>query len=221
MLYLYIKAPFSTFRTFAAGAYRPSAPIATPSAIYGLLLNLAGVRVHRDRTPVESPAVDIAIGVVGTQLAVQTVYQQLHNFPVSDDKARKAGAFGNKYNITPVRREFLTDLQLCLGVDRNADFEHKVATGVATNPGNRGPLFFGDSNFIVDDIRVLDESLVAYWYRRVGGDAVGVIPGVARLTITIDRADTTQTKSALYAPDAEPSTAPVDAAYWTGVGAAD
>ena len=43
MLVLYVEAPFAVFRTFSAGWYRPTATFLSPSAAYGLLLNLAGV----------------------------------------------------------------------------------------------------------------------------------------------------------------------------------
>ena len=45
MLTLYIEAPFAVCRTFTAGWYRPTATFLTPSAVYGLLLNLAIVAV--------------------------------------------------------------------------------------------------------------------------------------------------------------------------------
>ncbi len=46
MLALYIEAPFAACRTFTAGWYRPSATFLTPSAAYGLLLNLAGIETR-------------------------------------------------------------------------------------------------------------------------------------------------------------------------------
>ena len=43
--------------------------------------------------------------------SVHTVFQQLHNYPVgTSGQERAESAKGNKYNITPVRREFLSDL---------------------------------------------------------------------------------------------------------------
>ena len=44
----------------------------------------------------------------GPHPAIHTMYQQLHNYPVgASGKDRQQDAKGNKYNITPVRREFL------------------------------------------------------------------------------------------------------------------
>ena len=48
MMRLRIRAPFAAFRHFTAGSYRPTAPFITPSAAYGLLLNLAGVETRFD-----------------------------------------------------------------------------------------------------------------------------------------------------------------------------
>ena len=48
MLCLYLQAPFGVFRTFMAGSFRPTASFITPSAAYGLLLNVAGIEMRRD-----------------------------------------------------------------------------------------------------------------------------------------------------------------------------
>src|SRR5436189_4620611 len=76
MLAVYVEAPFAAFRTFTAGWYRPTATFLTPSAAYGLLLNLAGIetrlREEDERHPgsvpatltlTELPRVRIALGV--------------------------------------------------------------------------------------------------------------------------------------------------------------
>jgi CRISPR-associated protein Cas5t len=41
-----MEAPFAAFRTFTAGSYRPTAEFITPSAAYGLLLNVAGIEMR-------------------------------------------------------------------------------------------------------------------------------------------------------------------------------
>src|SRR3954471_21051970 len=106
MLRLRIKAPFAAFRTFAAGAYRPTAPFITPSAAYGLLLNIAMVETRHDdgRSPMTVtaaglPSADIALGAV-TLPTVQSLYQQLHNYPVGAvTPAALQRSRGNKPNI--------------------------------------------------------------------------------------------------------------------------
>src|SRR5690242_5530803 len=131
MLCLYVAAPFAACRTFTAGWYRPTATFLTPSAAYGLLLNLAGIETrlreeepgHDGKTPASLvrrglPRVRLALGVPTFRLegyrevpvpddelyaCVHTIYQQLHNYPVgTSGKERAESARGNKYNITPV-----------------------------------------------------------------------------------------------------------------------
>ncbi len=140
MLALYVEAPFAAFRTFTAGWYRPTATFLTPSAAYGLVLNLAGIESrlregeysHDGKTPTTLtktglPTVEMAIGVpefiirrgqvIPFELKnpfprVQTVFQQLHNYPVGTSGAERAESTkGSKYNIAPVRREYLSGLR--------------------------------------------------------------------------------------------------------------
>src|SRR5262245_34532498 len=97
---LYLEAPFAAFRCFAAGGYRPTATFLTPSAAYGLLLHVAGIESrlreeaagHGGQLPASLtrprlPPVRLALGAPlapgGDPFpAVQTVFQQLHNYPV-------------------------------------------------------------------------------------------------------------------------------------------
>lgn len=46
MLYLHVRAPFAAFRLFSAGSFRPTASFLTPSAAYGLLLNIMGLEMR-------------------------------------------------------------------------------------------------------------------------------------------------------------------------------
>src|SRR4051794_1998675 len=102
MLWLRLQAPFAAFRPFTAGWYRPTAAFLTPSAAYGLALNLAGVETRRDDglspmtvTRFGLPPAMVAVGAdPGRPLpAVQTLFQQLHNYPVgASGKERKGDA---------------------------------------------------------------------------------------------------------------------------------
>src|SRR4051794_31375692 len=157
MLCLYVQAPFAACRTFTAGWYRPTATFLTPSAAYGLLLNLAGIEMRlREEDagyPAKGgvPATLIRDGLPAVRLAVgaaapapggepvpsdqafprpQTVYQQLHNYPVGNSGGERAATtYGNKFNITPVRRELLTDLRVVVAVDGNPELEGAVRAG--------------------------------------------------------------------------------------------
>ena len=108
MLWLHVEAPFAACRTFTAGWYRPTATFLTPSAAYGLVLNLAGIDSrlregadgHDGKTPASLtakglPPMRLALGAAGRDWRgtksvpfdeafprVQSVYQQLHNYSV-------------------------------------------------------------------------------------------------------------------------------------------
>src|SRR5712691_1942881 len=144
MLRLYLQAPFAAFRPFAAGWYRPTAGFLTPSAAYGLLLNVAGIdsrlreedAAHGGRVPStlmrrDLPACRIALGLPddGKPPRVQSLFQQLHNYPVGKDAGLPPEmAKGNKNNIQPVRRELLLDLRAVLAVDDGgeSDLERRI-----------------------------------------------------------------------------------------------
>jgi len=233
MLRVYVEAPFAAFRTFTAGWYRPTATFLTPSAAYGLVLNLAGVQSrlregeagHDGKVPAtltrpDLPSCEIAVGVPAAYVVgrrrgedipqadvfprVQSVYQQLHNYPVgASGKERAADAKGNKYNITPVRREFLSDLRAVIALRGNDDLEERVCRGLAGefNAGRYGVPFLGDNAFLIDRIELLTEPVHVRWYERITSDTGGGIQDhTARLTVRIDRANLSATQSALFAP---------------------
>ncbi len=237
MLCLYLEAPFAACRTFTAGWYRPTAGFITPSAAYGLLMNVAGIETrlregqegHDGRTPAtlmrpNLPFLRIALGAPAQSNGdtsfpvVQTVYQQLHNYPVGSQAGMPEElSKGNKNNISPVRREFLWDVRAVICVDGNEDIEHRIREGLHGRwNGNRDGLpFLGDNQFLLDRLeeRALPQS--AKWYERIDErSAVEPKPHATRMTAWIDRADMSRTKSFLYAPIKEPSTEiPEDA--WT------
>src|SRR3954447_19666897 len=74
MLCLYLEAPFAACRTFTAGWYRPTATFLTPSAAYGLLLNIAGVesrlREEDERHPGSGPATVTLTGLPRVRIAL-------------------------------------------------------------------------------------------------------------------------------------------------------
>jgi CRISPR-associated protein Cas5t len=261
VLYLYLEAPFAVCRTFTAGWYRPTATFLTPSAAYGLLLNLAAIETrlreedqrHPGSVPAtvlrpgeELPRVRIALGATTYRYRrgdfvnapesepyprVATMFQQLHNYPVGDAKPKGATespsvlgmrrAKGNKYNITPVRREFLVDLRAVIAVDGDADLEANIRRGLGgeLKSPRYGLPFMGDNAFLPDRIDLLDAPPPTHWYERLGADAPAIRPRTTRLTIWIDRADMSGTDSALFAPTPQATTDPPPNA-WTPVNSA-
>lgn len=247
MLSLYIEAPFSVFRTFTAGWYRPSATFLTPSAAYGLLLNLAGIdsrlreeddgypgKVPATLTRSGLPAVKLAIGASAVRLCgsqrqvlaeserhprVATVYQQLHNYPVGSSGGDRAETtFGNKYNITPVRRELLVDLRAIVAIDGNPELERQIQQGLsgASQAPRYGLPFLGDNAFLPDRIEPLAELTEAHWYQRVDENQATVQSRTTRMTVWIDRADLSRTRSELYSPT-EIATASIPETAWTSI----
>jgi CRISPR-associated protein Cas5t len=207
MLWLYVQAPFAAFRHFTAGSFRPTAPFMTPSAAYGLLLNLAGIEMRRDddRSPTtliakDLPGAEIALGAIAIPER-HSLYQQLHNYPVGNTGADHAPACkGSKYNIAPARRAFLSNLRACIGLRGNETLADQVRRGLA-GEGQRGyglP-FLGDNNFLPDRIDMLKAPHVARWLVLLREDEV-LEPDEEpmRLTVTIDRADMSKTVSRLY-----------------------
>lgn len=224
MLRLRLQAPFGAFRHLAAGSYRPTAPFLTPSAAYGLLMNIAGIETRWDdgKQPMTLtrsglPEVRLAIGRV-MEPEVQSIYQQLHNYPVgATGKERAESCKGNKYNIQPIRREFLSEIDASLWCDCPEDVEEGIRQGLggrAPTSGRRyGLPFLGDNSFLIDVLREEAEPPLAQWLRllRRKDEQAGVER--MRLTIAIDRADMTQTRAGLFAWSTDRSTAPPEDAW--------
>ena len=228
MLIFYVEAPFAACRTFTAGWYRPSATFLTPSAAYGLLLNLAGIETRQGRERIalrQSPRYPHPIRTAACEAGgrgadspacgrriegipepdrypnVHTVYQQLHNYPVgSSGGERAASTFGNKYNITPVRRELLVGLRTVVVIDGNDDLEHCIRLGLSgeLSSGRYGLPFVGDNSFLPDRIEPLDHVPEAHWYERVAKEQSSVRHGrLVSRSGSIGRLS--QTTSDLYA----------------------
>lgn len=150
---------------------------------------------------------------------VQTVYQQLHNYPVGASGGDRAKTtFGNKYNISPVRRELLVALRATIVLDASSDLESQVRRGIEGNSptGRYGLPSLGDNAFLPDRIELLDVVPPAHWYERLTTDGEMVRPRATRLTVWIDRIDMSRTRSDLYAPTSSPSTE-IPSLAWTEI----
>ncbi len=222
MLCLYLQARFAVFRTFTGGSFRPTAGFITPSAAYGLLLNVAGIEMRRDEG--DSPMTLIRAGLPSAKLAIGAlewperhgIFQQLHNYPVgAAGKEHAADTMGNKYNIVPVRREFLSNVKAYIRMDGNPDLETWVREGIAGNrPRAYGLPFLGDNNFLIDRLEPEESPGPAYWFEKMEDDNRDEIRDrITRVTVTIDRADMSLTTSALFAPTKEKAIEPPAGAW--------
>ncbi len=219
-VWLRLRAPFAAFRWLQAGSYRATSPVIPPSAAWGLVLNLAGVETRaKADTPATridpaAPPLKLAVAALG-QSSTETLFQQLHSYPVgTSGKALAAGTHGAKYWIAPVRRELLVGFDCVLGV-RSADpgFAERLRRGLAGEHGRYGLPFAGDNNLLFDRIELLDAPPEARWYAPVG-EGNGPVAGSCRLTIGIDRGDSSRTTTGLFAPTSPTAHAPTDAWTW-------
>ena len=128
MILLRLRAPFAAFRPLHGGVVPADGRIPHPvGRLRAGLEPSPEIETRRDDglsamtvTRFGLPPARIAIGADPNHPlpAVQTIFQQLHNYPVgASGKERKDDAKGNKYNITPVRREFLSGLHAVVAID--------------------------------------------------------------------------------------------------------
>ncbi|MCX6841578.1 MAG: CRISPR-associated protein Cas5 [candidate division WOR-3 bacterium] len=241
MLCLYLQAPFGVSRTFTAGSFRPTAEFVSYSAIYGLLLNVAGIEMrHDDGESVMTlikpnlPKFRLALGALSFPLQ-HSIYQQLHNYRVGendkiDDPAKPGMKItlkeegqrrckGSKYNVTPARRAFLSDIRAYIALEADGKFECHLLAGLKGESSRTyGLPFLGDNSFLLDKLAKVEQPEPAYWYVPVLPDTAGGLrERVTRLTLTIDRADMSRTTSALFAPTEQPTTE-IPAQAWVTVG---
>lgn len=224
---LRLDAPFAACRPFVAGWYRPTASFLTHSAIYGLLLNVAGIESrlwehepeHGGRVPASLtrnglPAMRLALGLPeGAQPPrIESIYQQLHNYPVGTNGMPQELSKGTKNNITPVRREILCNVQAIVVAECNPDLLQSLRRGLIGEPTSRqyGLPFMGDNAFLLDRLEETQPQPVR-WYERVDPD-LPPQPGATRLTTYVDRVTMSNTRSDLFAPGI-PQTDPPPAAW--------
>lgn len=223
-LWLRVKAPFAAFRYFQAGVYRATSPTIPHSAAWGLVLNLAGidVRINTNNSITEidplAPKLLIAVGSV-KHSERNTLYQQLHSYPVgASGKEFADRTKGTKYWIAPVKREILADFDAMIGVQTDdLELVKHIELGVAGNlPIMRyGLPFAGDNNLLFDQIQILKSPEPAYWYTLVDQEEPPR-KGSCRLSIKIDRVDSSRSTSLLFAPEVERTDTPPDGAWiWT------
>ncbi len=214
-IFLRLDAPFTACRPFVAGWYRPTAAFLTHSAVYGLLLNVAGVESrlwehepqHNGHVPASLtrdglPRMRLAIGLnEGAEPPrVESIYQQLHNYPVGASGMPSELSKGTKNNITPVRREILVDVHAVVAIECDAGFGASLERGLngELDGARYGLPFIGDNSYLLDRLQRISPHL-ARWYERADLN-LPPRPGTTRLTVRVDRENMANTKSDLFAP---------------------
>jgi CRISPR-associated protein Cas5t len=147
------------------------------------------------------PPLKIALGALEMP-SKQSIFQQLHNYPIGNTgKEHAINTKGNKYNIIPVRRDFLAGIKSYILLDGNPELEALVQEGLLVNKSRLyGLPFLGDNNFLIDRLEPVERLQPAYWFEGINEDQGGIRDNISRLTITIDRADMARTRSMLFAP---------------------
>lgn len=220
-LWIRIRAPFAAFRYFQAGVYRATSPIIPHSAAWGLVLNLAGIEI---RTNQENPITEIDPAAPKLMIAIgsvrhaerNTLYQQLHSYPVGNSgKDFAPRTKGTKYWIAPVKREILTDLDAMIGVrSENQELLSKVVEGLKGSLSLRryGLPFAGDNNLLFDRIDIVDFAEPSFWYVPVTEDQLPCKDS-CRLSVKIDRLDSSKSVAMLFAPERTKSQHPPEEAW--------
>ncbi|HET6645621.1 MAG TPA: CRISPR-associated protein Cas5 [Fimbriimonadales bacterium] len=222
-LFVRVRAPFAAFRWLQSGVYRSTSPVIPPSTAWGLLLGLAGIETRGSlaeaTTPIrpDAPRLELAVASV-SEASTCVLYQQLHSYPVGPSgKDLKAKTHGAKYWIAPARRELLVGFDCAIGVRGNQDVIDRIGPGLsgAFNDERYGLPFAGDNNLLIDRIDILDETPTLRWYTPVD-ESERPRAGSCRLTVAIDRSDSSRTKTTLFAPMERPGVPPESA--WVNVG---
>ena len=168
------------------------------------------------------PRIDLAIGISenridrqGRPLAldresdqpqfphVTSLFQQLHTYPVgASGKEHAKRTYGNKFNITPVRRELLCDLRAIVSIQCGDELEARLVETVTQGieVARYGIPFLGDNSYLIDRITPIHEPVRAFWYERLSADDYGVRQRATRLPLWIDRADSSKTITDIFAP---------------------
>lgn len=223
-LWLRCRAPFAAYRPMQAGSLRATSPVMTYSAAWGLALNLAAIETRSQEAcsvtgiNPDAPCLRIAIGLPGKPPGFATLYQQLHSYPVGNASEHlRSGAKGAKYHIAPARRELLVGLDVVLGVQGEARVLHRITAGLTGSIRERryGLPFAGDNNLLFDDIEAQTSAAACHWYVPLDA-SLPPQRGATRLTQSIDRADSSLTRSLLVVPDGQAREEPPhEAWHWT------
>lgn len=186
-LCLRVEVPVCAFRPYASREYQDTYPVPTPSAVYGMLLSLIGVK-RQDKARHR-----------GTELALAV------DRPPSRSKVfRKLRRGSDLEDIRPDYQDLLIDLGLWVWVGRGHDqadpcLAEQVRAGLA-DPATItrcGGLSLGESTYLVDVVSVA----------RAPESAVFIVPdpkGFYSLTTWVDHTDMSSTQTRRFRIDDEP-----------------
>lgn len=230
-LRIYFKAPFAVFRSLSVDRrFKPTVGFLTPSAAYGLLLNLACLEM-RDGSGIREdlPIVDLAIGAVRHPEHHQLL-QQIHYYTVGEDDGKeKKGLLktkGHKRAIGPARRSFLGSVEGCVCIQSNAALLEGIRKGLRgeKNDDRYGLPFLGNNNFMLERLEEVPrgEGIAAHWYVPIEPPARDDVDlDLERSTFMTDRVNRTDPSRAItrqYAPTRDKQEIPPAEAWMKGIG---
>jgi CRISPR-associated protein Cas5t len=148
---LYVHVPCATFRTSRSREYGKTYPVPPPSTVYGMLLSLVGETDSQKHC-----GVNLAIAML-SQPQKSVVLRKMRRFKEKD--------YGHQKNTTVEHQEILTDIKFIVWVKSSPE-EIKPTLierikQAKVNPATVkrfGCLYLGESNDLVDSVRMASES---------------------------------------------------------------
>ncbi|MEA5574690.1 hypothetical protein [Calothrix sp. UHCC 0171] len=153
---------------------------------------------------VNLPKIEIAIAQI-SQPETAILAQQLHQYPVgASGKELAEKTYGSKYWIAPVKRQVLVGLDLVIGMRAEKWLCDRIIQGLngELDEPRYGLPFAGDNNFLFDSIEPIDSPPMARWYFPLQQGERTIERGYCRLTLWIDRADSSKTLVEVFTPSA-------------------
>lgn len=179
---LLVEVPFCAFRPYTSREYQDTYPVPPPSAVYGMLLSLVGVRreekaIHR--------GVEMAF-------AVDRLPERAKVFR----KLRRGKTLGE---LRPDYQDLLLDLRLWVWLRRGRDASpvsivEKVAHALREPAAvtRSGGLSLGESSYLVDTVRLEEPPAVTGVFLQLHDE------GFHSLPIWVDHSDPQQTRTCRF-----------------------
>jgi CRISPR-associated protein Cas5t len=220
-----VTAPHAVFKMHSAGAFQGTLPVMPPSTAYGLVMNMAGINIRGEPTPVRKadagyfstlsidkakcPKVSIAVGLFSVPERGVILYHAHRYLSVLNkpdvERLGKYKPYGRKNAITPTKQQFLVNYDGAIGIRAPENLIEKIMDTMLGRKAHGGVLFAGSSDYLIESIQATDKP--AAWYSILTKSELHkrlekseIPPGLIRLPVSIDRDNCTKTLSMMFAP---------------------
>lgn len=160
--YLKLAAPFAAFRPLMTGKFRLTYEYPSPSAIRGLVLNLASYKLESKYDPFQ-----FAIGIKKSGEKNSTV-TQIHRCP-TDMSPKGRNLYNRKPSISLAQREFLADVEYYVALKITDSFLKRIEMTLNGTLERTGVPFLGDNNFFLEEISLENEIPELKWLVKFNG----------------------------------------------------